>query len=308
MDIHELQCFLILAETLNFSRAAGISNITPSALSRIIKRLEESLGTELFVRSKRSVRITESGRRFIDVAHGIVQQVEEVRAEFGRIGTELHGDLKIFATVTACHALLPKLLGPFREQNPGVEVIVHTGDAAMGIDAVLQGQADVSIVLQPETPVKRVRFHPLSHTPLGFIAPRLEEKLPPGIQELLGLHSNAWDYREFPWDSIPMILPEKGLVREIIDRYFSQRGIQPRIVSQVSGNEAIVALVNLGLGIGLVPSMVVQNSPLAHSIRFLPALTEIPPLPISMAVLETRQKHPVVRAFLDQVTQPPGQQ
>jgi LysR family positive regulator for ilvC len=97
-----------------------------------------------------------------------------------------------------------------------------------------------------------------------------------------------------------MILPERGLVREIIDRYFARRFIHPRIVSQVSGNEAIIALVHLGLGIGLVPKLVVQNSPLVNSVRFLPALSDLEPLSISLAVLETRQKLPVVRAFLVQ--------
>lgn len=66
-----------------------------------------------------------------------------------------------------------------------------------------------------------------------------------------------------------MIIPERGLARKRVDQWFKQKGIKPTIYAQVLGNEGIVSMVNLGFGVGVVPQLVIKNSPFEDKVRVL---------------------------------------
>lgn len=276
----DLGCFIAASELLNFTRAAERCNTSLSALSRAIRRLEDELGTELFVRNTRTTSLSSEGARFIPRARAILQEWELARAEYEQKDGELFGTLSIFATVTAAYSLLPPLLNPFRIKQPGVEVHLRTGDAAYASDQVLAGETDLAIVPIPALPRPRLSSLFLARTELRFVS---------AADKPFGLD----------WRNTPVILPEAGLWREMIDEWFAKRFIKPKVYAQVSGNEGVLAMVRLGFGIGLVPELVVQNSPFAEGLRFLPALEGLEEFPIGLAYLETRKKLPIIRAFLD---------
>ena len=118
MDDHrELRLFLHLAQTLNFGRTSLDCHVSPATLTRTVQRLEAELGHRLFDRGPRGVSLTAQGHRFREYA---VQALELWRAyrEEHPDPAELTGRLAVFATVTACQALLPDLLAPFRAVHP----------------------------------------------------------------------------------------------------------------------------------------------------------------------------------------------
>jgi LysR family positive regulator for ilvC len=94
-----------------------------------------------------------------------------------------------------------------------------------------------------------------------------------------------------------MILPESGISRDRVNQWFSRRHIQPRIYAQVAGNEAIVSMVSLGFGIGVVPQIVLDNSPLADRVRVLPVSPALEPYEIGLFALERKLRSPLIRAF-----------
>src|SRR5690554_7807054 len=102
----------------------------------------------------------------------------------------------------------------------------------------------------------------MASTPLLFIAPKSLSVVPE-------INNN-----EIDWSTVPMVLSETGLARVGVDSWFKAKNIQPHIYAQVTGNEAIVSMVALGVGVGVVPELVLRNSPLAGRVRILNARSE----------------------------------
>jgi LysR family positive regulator for ilvC len=103
--------------------------------------------------------------------------------------------------------------------------------------------------------------------------------------------------RSNAWETAPFILSEKGLVRKRIDTWLQEKNIKPTIYAQVSGNEAIVSLVSLGFGIGVVPKIVLDNSPLATQVKELHHKPMLASIDVGLYAQKKRLQNPVVRAL-----------
>jgi LysR family positive regulator for ilvC len=94
-----------------------------------------------------------------------------------------------------------------------------------------------------------------------------------------------------------VILPERGLSRERIDRWFKGKDIQPNIYAEVAGNEALLAMVSLGCGFGVVPGLVLEKSPLRERVRIFEVEPGLTPFTIGACTLEKHLTNPVIRAL-----------
>jgi LysR family positive regulator for ilvC len=94
-----------------------------------------------------------------------------------------------------------------------------------------------------------------------------------------------------------MILSEAGVSRGCVDEWFREQGIAPNIYAQVAGNEAIVSMVSLGFGIGVVPKIVLDNSPLAERVQVLEVDPALEPFDIGLFTLKKSLKNRLVSAF-----------
>ena len=100
-----------------------------------------------------------------------------------------------------------------------------------------------------------------------------------------------------------MILSEAGLSREYANTWFKAMGITPRIYAQVAGHEAIVSMVGLGFGVGVVPKIVLDNSPLANRVRMLNVKPELPHYDVGLCVLNRRLKNPLIEALWSAISE-----
>ncbi|MCU5784798.1 DNA-binding transcriptional regulator IlvY [Alcanivorax balearicus MACL04] len=295
MDIRALEHFLTLAETLHFGRTSRLCHISPSALSRGIRQLEQDVGTTLLYRDNRRVSLTREGERFRDYARQAVSDWNTVRLALQDDQRVLRGELSLYCSVTASYSFLHDMLSSFRANFPRIEIKLHTGDPAQAEERVLSGTEDIAVGARPVQMPNGIAFHPVTRSALLFIAPASQPQL---AERLSGkASSNAW--RE-----IPMILSEEGLARERTDRWFRDLGLRPQIYAQVSGNEAIVSMVSLGFGIGVVPQIVLDNSPLASRIRILDVQPRLEAYEVGLFALEKRLGEPLIDAFWNQ--QNPG--
>jgi LysR family positive regulator for ilvC len=94
-----------------------------------------------------------------------------------------------------------------------------------------------------------------------------------------------------------MILSERGLGRERVNAWYRRMGLAPEIYAQVAGNEAIVSMVSLGFGVGVVPRIVLDNSPLREKVRVLDVRPELAPYQVGLFALEKRLSSPLIDAF-----------
>lgn len=287
IDNRTLKLFLALAETLHFGRASEISHVSPSTLSRTIKHLESRLGVTLFERDNRSVQLTAQGVALQIYARDALAQWEMLRNSLLADADELHGEISVYCSVTASYSFLYELLSELRTRHPQVVIKLHTGDPELSVSRVQSGSEEISIAARPESIPKGIAFKPMGITPLLFIAPSDKAvsprfRIPRNISE---------------WQQIPLIVQESGVARRRLNSWFNTQRITPHIYAQVSGNEAIVSMVSLGTGIGVVPKLVLDNSPLADKIQVLDIQPELEPYEVGLLALEKKLRSPLIDAF-----------
>lgn len=284
MDTRALRQFVTLAECLHFGRASESCHVSPSALSRGIRRLEEEAGTTLFERNNRNVALTRAGHLFLRYARDALGQWDSIRNELMEEAGELRGEISLYCSVTASYSFLFDILTRFRNEHPHVEIKLHTGDPEDAITRVLAGEEDISIGARPGILHADLAFKRIEFSPLVFIAAKSQPQ--PEIRD---------------WAEQPMILSERGLARRRVDEWFRSRGEQPRIYAQVAGNEAIVSMVSLGFGVGVVPLIVLDNSPLSGTVRILDVKPRLDDYEVGLFVLRKKLASPLFSAFWQQL-------
>jgi LysR family transcriptional regulator, positive regulator for ilvC len=284
VDITKLKIFCTLAHQLHFGRAAESCHISPSALSRNIKQLEDDLGIQLFERDNRSVALTQDGKQFLHFAREMLQQWETYQDSILSQADQLRGQLSIYCSVTASYSFLYEILTEFRKQHPGIAIKLHTGDPAQSIERVLAGQEDIAIAAKPDKIPTGISFKPITDSPLIFICAK---------------EKTEWNHTE--WNQIPVIIPEEGLARERLDAWFKTQQIKPTIYAEVKGNEAIVSMVSLGFGVGVLPKIVLDNSPLKDQIENFIQQPDLGPYAMGICVMQKKLKSPIVNAFWERL-------
>jgi LysR family positive regulator for ilvC len=266
--------------------------VSPSALSRSIQRLENNLGVTLFERNNRSVSLTHAGRLFLDYARDTLGQWDAIRNTLMEESGELHGEVSMYCSVTASYSFLFEILARFRRDHPRIEIKLHTGDPEDAISRILSGDEDISIGAKPGNLQAGLAFKPIAESPLVFIAAKTFATVPRG-------RSVAPDAQT--WAACPMILPERGLARRRVDQWFRNLGVAANIYAQVAGNEAIVSMVSLGFGVGVVPQIVLENSPLSNTVRVLKVQPGLEAYQVGLFTLEKKLSSPLINAFWSQL-------
>ncbi|MDB6061650.1 MAG: transcriptional regulator IlvY [Verrucomicrobiaceae bacterium] len=287
MDTRELELFLSLAETLHFGQASERMHLSASAMSRSIQRMEDELGQKLLERDKRSVRLTAAGEELQRFAQEHLLQWRGLVDRMQPHQQTLRGEISLYCSVTAVYSLLSQLLSSFRNRYPAIEIKLHTGDQADAIDRALNGYEDLAIAALPEKLPKKLRTQTLAESPLVFIAPSFSC----AVSALLEPASSI------DWAQVPLILSERGLARQRVDAWCRARSLKPNIYAQVSGHEAIVSMVGLGLGVGVVPELVLANSPQRDTIRIIDVSPPLAPFVVGLCATAQRLENPLVRAF-----------
>ncbi len=287
MDFDDLNIFLHLADSRNFSKTAAQKHTSPSTLSRRIQRMEEELGQTLLLRDNRQVSLTPAGEIFLQFARQNRQQWSQLQQQLRVNQEELSGELKLFCSVTAAYSHLPQVLEKFRSRYPKVEIQLTTGDPALALQLVQQQQVDLALAGRPATLPQNMMFHYIDDITLSLVAPRI------ACTATQLLQHNPPD-----WQKIPFILPVEGPARQRIDQWFRQKKIKhPTIYATVAGHEGIVSMVALGCGLAMLPDVVIKNSPLNSQISTLAVDTPIAPFDLGLCVQKKSLELPLIRAF-----------
>jgi len=277
MDFHELEAFVSLARHLHFARAAAAVHTSPSGLSRLLSRLEEELGVRLFERDTRKVELTEEGESFLSFAQESLHRRDDLRLRLNAGGGKLRGLLRVYASVTACYSILPPFAAALAAAYPEIRLSVETGDPAGAEEHVREGRVELSLVAIPPKGFSDLDCFSVRRSPLVLTASAAgsygdldlkrtaEPGFPPAERDRLFRHAIS---------AAPMIVARTGLSRERFDRWVRERSIKPHVAAETAGNEAILALARLGLGLGLVPRIVLENSPFSQGLVIYEAGSE----------------------------------
>ncbi len=283
MDIKTLQMFEHLAGTLHFGRSATALHVTPSTLSRSIQRLEEHCGCVLFQRNNRQVRLTAAGELVLNVARQTLLQWGNLQAELRHHSQQLRGELSLFCSVTASYSHLPGMLAALRGQYPNVEIKLITGEPGLAFEQVANQGVDMAVAVVDDSLPGNMDHRPLDILPLGLIAP---------------LSVKPGSLADIDWRTQPVIMPESGPSVALVENWFRQRGIKPKVYAHVGGHEAIVSMVALGLGIGFVPKVVIDYSVAGHRVSYLP-VEDMPAFRLGLIFKRDRRNEPLIAALCE---------
>jgi DNA-binding transcriptional LysR family regulator len=239
LGLRELQAVLAVAELGSFRRAAAALGYTQSALSHQVSALEAALGQPLFHRpgGRAPVRLTPAGEAVCRRARRALSEVEAVAADAEQAARGEIVRVRVGVTQTAAAEIMPAALRAFRDDHPGVEVVLSAADDQEGSRAALRrGDLDLAFSYDPETD-EYIEAIALIEDPWVILTRRdsaIASLDHPGFGALDRLDLVAWTRR---W-------PAQAELEDTLAR----RGIAPRIVYRTDDNLALQRLVAAGLG------------------------------------------------------------
>ncbi len=250
MDQKSLTAFVVLAEELQFSRAAKRLHVTQSALSQQIARLEKELEVELFKRTKRSVRLSECGHVFLPDAQKVINDITKAAETARRAARGQVGRIAIAYVDAAPFSLLSPVIMQFRKSFPDVEMVLHEMTSTEQFDALQNDRIDIGL-LRPLYKAEWMRTVTLLQEPY-VVAMHKEHELA-GLEEV---HIRALIQQKFLFTC-----KEKAkYIYSNWDAIFSHHGMLPIVVQEVNQLHAMLSLVGAGMGLALLPLSVAQNN------------------------------------------------
>jgi len=171
-ELRPLRYFLAVADELHFGRAAARLNISQPSLSYAIRNLEESLGVELFTRTKRDVRLTQAGRLLLREAPDALAELERALTRAGQAGRGELGELSVGFVPAASSALVPRSVAEFREKYPEVRLELSEMLDEPLLEAIAAHQVDVGLVRTPMKADSSLSFEQVVADRMCAVVPR----------------------------------------------------------------------------------------------------------------------------------------
>lgn len=242
-EISQIRCFVAVAEELHFNRAAERLNMTQSPLSRQIRLLEHHVGTQLLDRTSRSVRLTVAGKSFFPEAARILRMAEEAAATARRVAKGEKGSLAIGFTAAFGYGTLPELVRRLRSRSPGVTLTLKELVTDAQLEALDAGRLDLGL-MRPHPEHGELETVLLGAESLMLALPEREARQWPKNPTLACLHQKPF----------LMYSPyEARYFYQLLLDCFDREGVMPDIVEHVGQIHTMLALVNSGMGVALIP-------------------------------------------------------
>jgi len=248
MELSQLRSFRVVAETLNFTRAAERLHLTQAAVSHQIKALETELGEPLFIRAKGGVRLTAAGQVALEYAERILDDAEALRERIAGRERALTGGVRAAAATQAFVHLFAPLFESFMREQPSIELSFRTTvSTEQTIKDILEGAADVGFASLPV------------YSPALQVTELFEDELLVVVGREHRLAGNgALSVAEIEGERL--ILFERGAsIRRATEDFFKRVQIRPALALESNDTHFIKLMVERGLGISLLPSWSVRE-------------------------------------------------
>jgi DNA-binding transcriptional LysR family regulator len=247
MELRQLRQVVMLAETLNFTRAAERLHMAQPPLSASIRKLEEELGVLLFDRLPGGLRPTSVGEAVLREARLALFHADQVRrtAKEGAAGTT--GLLRLGFTGSSTYEMMPRLLQAYRAAYPKVSIEVYESNTSELLRQIESQALDVALVAYPALDGTTAHITLLRHVRL-MVAVRADSPLAHREEVTLA------DLAEEPF--IIHSRTQASHMHATILHAFHQAGVQPQVVQQAVQVNSMLGLVEAGMGVAVVPEVV----------------------------------------------------
>jgi DNA-binding transcriptional LysR family regulator len=293
----QIEAFLEVARRQNLSRAAEALFLSQPTLTARLQRLEAALGEQLFVRTRRGMRLTEAEDAFLPYAEHALRALADGRERLSELRQGMAGRLVLGAPPTVSTYALPALLARFSSAHPGVRLTVKTGTSEEILEMVLHDQVQLGIMRAlANQEIERVPLYTDTLVLIAGPGHRLARsrsgrraRLADLAGEVLVLFGRSSSYLDFT------------------TAIFRQAGVLPGSVLELDNIEAAKKMVERGLGVSLVPSSTVAAELAAGTLARI-ELVDAAPARREIVVVRRRDAGPpsgAVAAFLDMLAELP---
>ena len=245
MELRHIRYFLVLAEELNFTRAAERLLIAQPPLSRQIKDLEEELGSPLFVREHHALRLTEEGIRFRDYASRIAALAEQSAADIRTMQSGLKGTLYLAEVEGKGPRLMAGWIAGFSRLYPEVQYSIWNGNSDEVTERVRKGLSDAAIIMEPHDPTG-LNSHPVYSEPWVAMFPA-DHKLAAGSSPTITMKELA---------GCSLIIPSRDSRLKEILSWMGRDAKAPRVAARFANVVTAYELCRRGVGVAIYPAAV----------------------------------------------------
>jgi DNA-binding transcriptional LysR family regulator len=285
VDAQALRYFVEVARRQGFTRAGEALHVTQPAISKMVRALEDELGTPLLVRERRRVTLTEAGRLVYERAQGVLDALRTIEEEVVEIAAVERGRLRFGMTPIVGVTFFPPLLAEFHRAHPGILLELREDGSHHLEKLVAERELDVAAVVLPTD-------EKLFGT-LPFVEDELVAVLPPAHPLSQRRSLALGDLRESPF---VLYRPEFALHGQILEAC-RRSGFTPAVVSESSHWDFIVEMVAARIGVALLPRTIGRQ---LDERRVRTVRLREPAIPWKVALIWRRDRHlpPATRAWL----------
>lgn len=235
--------------------------VAQPTLSKQIHTLEESLGAPLFERIRGAVALTVAGEALLPLAQRMVADADAAREAVQDIVGLRRGEVRLGATPSLCSSLVPEVLRTFRSEHPEVQLYVNEGSSQDLIENLHAHTLDLALIVRPSQGVDSF----LEATPVlqeSLVVASMLDGPPPTPFPQIALAE---------LEHTPLVMFRAGYdIRGVTLEACRQAGFTPKFAVEGGEMDAVLAFVEAGLGVALVPSMVLANRPLLRATPLAP--------------------------------------
>jgi DNA-binding transcriptional LysR family regulator len=251
MQLQQLAYFVAVAEVRHFTQAAEILRVAQPSLSKQIRALESELNVSLFRRARGNITLTPAGEALLPLAKRILADVDTARLEVQELAGLKRGRVRLGATPSLCAGLLADVLRRFHDMYPGIQLIVEEGGSRDLVRELTRGSLDLALVILPLQGDPPLDTTPILREHLVVASP-VEERSPTRRSYL----------RIEDLQNRPLVMFRPGYdLREATISACRAAGFEPRFAVEGGEMDAVLRFVEVGLGIAVVPSMVLAGRP-----------------------------------------------
>ncbi|GGI44244.1 DNA-binding transcriptional LysR family regulator [Agromyces flavus] len=265
MNLEQLRSFVEVARFGNFTRAAEELYLAQPSLSRQIAALEKDLGAELFQRARGGSTLTVAGEALLPLARRMLADAESVRRELAELAGLERGRVRLGATPTLCISLVAEVLSAFHADHPAIELHLSEQGSRRLLDELGSGELDLALITTSDAATaERFTVTPLLVEELVVVSSAAAP--PVTTRDRIGLAEVA---------RLPQIVFSSTYdLRTTTDAAFRAAELTPDIVLEGAEMDAVLRFVERGLGVAIVPAMVLIDRPGLRSVRLdAPTLT-----------------------------------
>ncbi|WP_203784522.1 LysR family transcriptional regulator [Asanoa ferruginea] len=258
MRLEQLRSFVAVAELRHFTQAAVAVGVAQPSLSKQIHSLEAELGAPLFTRLPSEVELTPAGEALLPLAQRILADAETAHREVRNLVGLTSGRVRLGATPSLCTSLAPRVLRRFHSAHPGIELRVAEGGSQELVRSLSHGELDLALVVLPATGID----------PALEAAPILEEALvvAAAVGTPLPEPMRVEDLRDRP-----LVMFRRGYnLRDDALEACRRAGFEPTFAVEGGELDAVLEFVEAGLGLAVVPEMVLANRPGLRAVPLAP--------------------------------------